>query len=233
MMQSFYGKDLLPIARFECIPGNYSSRTEAGRLQMLQAMQQGGAPISPTAAFHLLTKGSLEEITEPLITQDNLIAAENEKLANGEPVPAMPGDDPVLHIRGHLVVGYNPEVRFDQAKMQALNEHLQMHVQQMSQGDIFVKIASGQLPMGPFAPPGTTPIPGDTMSHPPNPPPPQQNPGNTGKPPSPGAQQKHEAQGNALRQPAKKVPPGPGEAPGSPLPILPRPQPLPELPRIK
>jgi hypothetical protein len=216
MLQSFYGKDLYPIARFVCNPGNPSSRTVAGRLQMLQAIQQNGVPIPPSSAFHLLDTGSWEEVSEPMVTQDNLILAENEHLSNGELVPVMPGDDPVLHIRGHLVVGYNPEVRFDQAKLQALNEHMQMHVNQMVDGDLLVKIAAGMVPMGPFPPPGAQPVHGEAP--PPAPPPGQEGPpggGASGGKPAP-----------------KGVAPGAAEQPepGQP-PAVPKPAALPAIPR--
>ena len=216
MLQSFYGRDLLPIARFVCDPGNPSSRTVAGRLQMLQAIQQNGVPINPSSAFHLLDTGSWEEVAEPMVTQDNLISAENERLSNGELVPVMPGDDPVLHIRGHLVVGYNPEVRFDQAKMQALNEHMQMHMNQMINGDILVKVAAGMVPMGPFPPPGAPPAHGEAP--PPAAPGPQGPPGGGPKPP-PKAAPKGVAPGAA-------EPPSPDAAPPTP-----KPAPLPPIPR--
>ena len=226
MLQNFYGRDLYPIARFVCDPGNPSSRTVAGRLQMLQAIQQNGVPIPPASAFHLLDTGSWDEVTEPMVTQDNLISAENEHLSNGELVPVMPGDDPVLHIRGHLVVGYNPEVRFDQAKMQALNEHMQMHLNQMMQGDILVKVAAGMVPMGPFPPPGAPPTHGEA--------PPPAAPQGSGGSPGGGSS---ESGGKPPPKPAPKsapkgVAPGPAApAPGGEPPPTLKPPALPAIPR--
>jgi hypothetical protein len=164
MLQTFYGKDLTPVQKFVCDMGNPATRTLAGRYQLAQTIKQDGVPVTPEKLVRLVQTGDWDSATEAMTSQDDLVKAENEFLAMGQLVPVMPGDDPVVHIRGHLPVGWNPEVRFDQSKMEALNQHLNMHMAQMVNGDIFVKAAAGLLPMGPFPQPGETPVHGDAPS---------------------------------------------------------------------
>lgn len=214
MLRSFYGRDLHPIQRFVCDPGNPSSRTIAGRYQMAQMLKQDGVPTDPAKLVKLVQTGQWDDDTGGMSTQEDLIKAENELLAEGTLCPVMPGDDPVMHVRGHLPVGYNPEVRFDQAKLRALSEHLQMHFNQMVEGDPFVKLAAGLLPMGPFPKPGEMPVHGDA------PPPPGGSGGMPAGVPSPGG-------GQPPKSPAGGHPPGPSDAGDGPL--VPKPPPVPRL----
>lgn len=152
-LKTFYGRDIEGIDRVDVDMGNPMSRTVAGRLQMLQAMRQDGAPIPPEMAMQILSTGNMETVIGPETDELNLILAENEQLAEGHLVPARPGDDHLLHLQRHRLVGANPELRFKPGGLQALDEHEQMHVQLWLDGDMVLKIAKGGLPMGPMVPP--------------------------------------------------------------------------------
>jgi hypothetical protein len=156
-LKTFYGRDIEGISRVDVDMGNPMSRTVAGRLQMLQAMRQDGAPIPPEMAMQILSTGNIEAVIGPDTDELNLILAENEQLAEGKLVPARPGDDHILHLQRHRLVGANPELRFRPGALVSLDEHEQMHVQLWLSGDMVLKIAKGGLPMGPMIPPGAAP----------------------------------------------------------------------------
>jgi hypothetical protein len=153
-LKTFYGSQFEGIDRVDVDMGNPMSRTVAGRLQMLQAIRQDGAPIPPQMAMQILQTGNLDAVIEPETDEMNLILAENEQLAQGQVVPARPGDDHLLHLQRHRQVGANPELRFKPGALNALDEHEQMHVQFWLDGDVVLKIAKGGLPMGPMQPMG-------------------------------------------------------------------------------
>lgn len=152
-LKTFYGRDIAGIDRVDVDMGNPMSRTVAGRLQMLQAIRQDGAPIPPQMAMQILQTGNLDAVTDGDNDQLNLILAENEQLAQGLDVPVRPGDDHLLHLQRHLSVGANPELRFKPGALASLDRHEAMHVQMWIEGDMVLKIAKGGLPMGPMIPP--------------------------------------------------------------------------------
>lgn len=218
LLRSFYGRDLAEIDRFNVQPSNPMTQTVSGRLQLWNAIKQDGVPIAPERVLQLLQKGSWDEVSEPTIAEANFIEAENEKLIDGEQCVVLPGDNHVSHIREHLRLQFNPEIRFDPAKLQALNVHMQMHLNFIIDGDVILRAANGLLPMGPFAPPGAP------LHHGETPPPPQPQlpmPGAApGGPPGQGA-------------PSKGAPPGPSGPPaGAHPPMVPKPQPLQRLPPV-
>ena len=202
-LQNFYGRELDGIDSFTVDPGNPATRTLAMRYNMATALKQDGVPIQPDKLVHLMKTGDWDGTVEGSEALNDIIRAENEQLLNGQPVHAIPGDDPVRHAQGHLSVLSNQRVRTDPALVQNALTHLNEHMMQLAQGDPIVKLAAGMLPMGPFPPPDSQPAHGDTP--PPSP----------GAPPAP---QQHPAPKPAPKgaTPGPKKAPDPMAPPGAP-----------------
>lgn len=214
MLRDFYGEDLSGIASFTVDPGNPATRTLSMRYNMATALKQDGVPIQPGRLVHLMKTGDWDSATEESSSQEGLIRAENERLKLGQLVPVVPGDDPVLHMRGHLVVGNDLDTRMNPERLKAYMEHMHQHANQMMLGDIFVKIAAGLVPMGPFPPAGAPQAHGDTPAPgagPPAPPPGQQSQLPPHKSTAPGA--KPEQHGGMKPPGAPPVPGIPGVTP--------------------
>lgn len=162
MLKDFYGADLSGIDCFTVDPGNPATRTLSMRYNMATALKQDGVPIAPGRLVHLMKTGDWDSSVEEASSQDAVIRAENERLRMGQLVPVVPGDDPILHMRGHLVVANDIDLRMNPDQLKAYMEHMHQHANQMMLGDIFVKIAAGMVPMGPFPPPGAPLAHGDT-----------------------------------------------------------------------
>lgn len=211
LLRDFYGSSLSGIASFTVDPGNPATRTLSMRYNMATALKQDGVPIQPGRLVHLMKTGDWDNAVEESSSQEAVIRAENERLKLGQLVPVVPGDDPVLHMRGHLPVANDLDMRMDPAKLKQWMEHMHQHANQMMMGDIFVKIASGQVPMGPFPPPGADQAHGDTPA--PGAGPPAAPPGQQGPPP---AAHKSVAPGAKPEQHGGMKPPGAPPVPGIP-----------------
>jgi len=210
-LKNFYGSQLDGIDSFVVDAGNPATRTLAMRYNMAVALKQDGVPIPPDKLVHLMRTGDWDNTLDGVDALDNVIRAENERMIMGIQVHSIPGDDPVKHAQGHLLVLSNALVREDPTKLQLVFAHLQEHLAQMSKGDIIVKLAAGMIPMGPFPGP-TSPIAhGDTPAptHPSQPATPKDAPKGPGGMPEGGT-----APGRKLETlkppPAPPAPPIPG-----------------------
>lgn len=211
-LQNFYGGDLSGIDSFVVDAANPATRTLAMRYNMAVALKQDGAPIPPDKLVHLMRTGDWDNTLDGVDALDNVIRAENERMIMGIQVHSIPGDDPIKHAQGHLLVLSNPLVREDPARLQQVFAHLQEHLAQMAKGDIIVKLAAGMIPMGPFPGPSSQLAHGDTPA-PAHPIAPAPHPGGSGKLGGAG------------------IPEGQGTAPGRKLETL-KPPPAPPAPPI-
>jgi hypothetical protein len=149
-LKNFYGANLKGIDSFVVEPGNPGSRTLAMRYNMATAIKQDGVIIPPDKLVHLIKTGDWDSAVEGASSLDDVIRRENEQMMMGLPVFVIPGDDPVRHAQGHLVVLSNAKVRENPSLVQGVMMHLEQHLQKLAQGDVIVKLAAGMLPMGPF-----------------------------------------------------------------------------------
>lgn len=149
-LRDFKGADLSGIDSFLIDPGNPATRTLSMRYNMATALKQDGVPVAPGRLVHLMKTGDWDSSVEEAASQDEVIRAENEQLKLGKLVPVVPGDDPVLHMRGHLPVANDLDMRMNPDRLKAYIEHMHQHANQFMMGDPFVKMAAGMVPMGPF-----------------------------------------------------------------------------------
>jgi hypothetical protein len=210
-LEKWYGRDLKLITRVHIDLGNPMSRTVAGRMQILQSLQQNKVPLSPQQALEVLNTGNLENATEGATKELTLIKQENEMLAMGEEVSVGLGENHPLHIFEHAKAKADPTIKFNPELSQLYDQHIMQHVQIHSMGDVANQIAmmAGLLPLGsaimPMPPPG---------------------PGSAGQAPGGGPP------GSAAPGPGGSPMAAPPPAHAQPAPIPGQPEPLPRAPPI-
>ena len=174
LLKEFKGADLSEIDRVTVDVGNPLSRTTAGKLEIANALLQGGHIKNADEYYQILTTGQIEPMIEGQQAQSLLIRAENEKLFQGQQVQAIDIDDHRLHIIEHGVVLSSPEARINPQIVQLTMGHIMEHVMALQTANPVLLSLYGQ-PQVPKPPPG-----------PGGPPPPGTGPPPGGPPPPPG-----------------------------------------------
>jgi hypothetical protein len=147
-VEEFYGKDLEGIQRVVADMGNPLSRTVAGRAMIAEQLRNSGVPITAEQLVQVLNTGTLSPASEGVVSETDLILQENEMLSNGEPVNVLRGENHALHIREHRAILSNPDVKFNDALLNLVEEHMSQHEQLWMMGDPLLGIAMGAIPMG-------------------------------------------------------------------------------------
>jgi hypothetical protein len=213
-VEDFYGGDL----DFQGVTvdmGNPLSRTAAGKAMIADYLRNSGIPVTAEQFVQVLNTGTLEPMSEGIVSEMDLVRQENEMLSEGQPVHALRGENHALHIREHRAILSNPDVKFNEQLLMLAEQHLSEHEQLWMMGDPLLGIAMGAIPMGAGAipPPNAGPSGGPAGSAPHGAPPHPQ-PG-AGAPP-----------GGASNHPPMHPPPGRGPGPGE-LPRVLEPPPIP------
>lgn len=196
-VKEFKGSDLVGINRVTVEQVNPISKTAAGRLQEAQDLLQNKLITNPQHYFEVITTGNIETLYEHETTQILLIRGENEDLIDGKNPPVMFTDQHVNHIKEHATCLDSPDARQDPAIVDAVNAHIQKHIQLLKTTNPALLTVLGQTPL----PPDGTP------------------PGGPGSPPSPGAPSG--PGGPPPHAPGPPTPQGPPQAsPTSQLPAL-------------
>lgn len=147
----FKGDDLDAVNRVVVDVANPLSRTTAGKLEMASELLQMGLIKSPEEYFSVVETGQLQTMTEDVITQQNLMRSENERMVDGESVVALLTDEHVNHIKDHAAILNDPELRLNNDLVQRVTEHIQEHIQLLQNTDPNLLQILGQTPL---APPG-------------------------------------------------------------------------------
>jgi hypothetical protein len=151
-MTTFTSDKIDSINRVVVDVGNALSQSTAGRVQMADNMIQMGVVTNPEQYFSVINTGRLETMTEGANNQTLLIKAENERLADGETnVVATAVDKHSLHIREHMNVLADPDLRQDQELSQRVLGHILEHVNLLSTTDPNLLAIIGEQPIGPAA----------------------------------------------------------------------------------
>ena len=162
LLKEFTGDDLHSINRVVVDVGNPLARTVAGRVQMAEQMLQMGIIKEPTQYFQVLNTGRIDVMFEGDVSQQLLVRQENEWLSEGKPPIVSPFDVHAFHIQEHRSVLDNPDIRSDQATIKVVHDHIQGHIDALTNTDPRILMITGQQPLpppgqapgGPGAPPG-------------------------------------------------------------------------------
>ena len=129
MLMSFDKSDIDTINRVVCGAKSDLEMTTAGKQTIAEHLMQMKLIRTPEEYLSVIRTGTIEPMLEGGTAENILIRSENESMANGQPVFAVPTDSHSQHIREHRAVLATPESRNDPAKIKVLSDHLQQHVQ--------------------------------------------------------------------------------------------------------
>jgi hypothetical protein len=163
----------------------------------------------PTQYFQVLETGRLDVLFEGDISQQLLVRQENELLSEGQNPITAPTDLHAFHIQEHRSVLDDTDVRMNPQITKVVMDHIQGHLDMLTNTDPRLLMLTGQQPI----PPAGMPLPGAPSGDqgaggpPPGPggPPPAKGGGNSNQSPNDGAPnmpQMPEVPAEALANPA-------------------------------
>lgn len=155
LMKEFTGDDINSINRVIVTVGNPLAKTAAGRAQMAEQMLQMGLIKTPEHYFEVITTGEIKVMYESEIHELILIKSENELFlkGQGEVVIADILDEHSKHILEHRSVMANPDVRHEPNLRQAVQNHIQEHINFLRTADPDLLMLIKQQPLAnPAAP---------------------------------------------------------------------------------
>lgn len=162
--KEFTNEDIADIDRVIVETANPLSQTLAGRVQIAQDLIQGGL-INKEEYITVVTTGQLEPIYAYEKAELLTIKRENEDLQDGKPAICLATDNHPLHIREHLTLLSDPEIRKEPNNpvvmnvLQHIQEHENMWMQLTMNNPVMLAVQNiPPCPM-PMAPPGM-PMPG-------------------------------------------------------------------------
>lgn len=159
-MKHFVGDDLKGIGRVIVDTANPLTKTSAGRVEIAnQLLATPGMIKTPEQYINVLTTGNLEPLYEHDQAIINLIKAENEWIMEGKQPQVLITDDDSLHILEHSCVANSPESRENPKVMNALLNHIQLHIDQGKAKDpaLAMMLKQQSVYQPPMMPPGPMP----------------------------------------------------------------------------
>lgn len=162
LLKEFTGDDLHSINRVVVDVGNPLARTVAGRVQMAEQMIQMGIVKDPTQYFQVLNTGRLDVMFEGDVSQQLLVRQENEWLSEGKNPITAPTDLHSFHIQEHRAVLDDTDIRMNPAITKIVMDHIQGHMDMLTNTDPRLLMLTGQQPLPPpgSPPPGSEGAPG-------------------------------------------------------------------------
>jgi hypothetical protein len=147
LLKEFTGEDVSAINRVIVSMGNPLAKTAAGRAQMAEQMLQMGLIKTPEHYFEVITTGEIKTMYQGQMHELILIRAENERLLEGKEVIADMWDEHKKHLIEHRAVMANPDVRFDPKLRQAVQAHMQEHINFLRTVDPDTLMIFGEQPL--------------------------------------------------------------------------------------
>lgn len=166
--KSFTKTDVDKIDKIIVRYGNPLAQTTSGRIAMANSFMQEGFVKTPQEYIEVVETGDLEPLLEADESQMHLIKEQNEKLRNGEMVPASLYDNHPLMILEAMAILSNLDTRGNAKIIQTVQQFVEQHRQlwiQLSQtapeicGLLKIPVIGGPPPMPPQGPPpGGSPL---------------------------------------------------------------------------
>jgi hypothetical protein len=132
-VEVFTGDKLSTIKRITVSLGGPLMRTQSGRMEVASDLaERWPDTVSPAQYLQVLETGRLENITEQPTAEPNYINWENQQLRNGNPVKAIFFEQHELHIKEHLVLMFDPDLRDEMAhpELEPIRQNVLQHIQQ-------------------------------------------------------------------------------------------------------
>lgn len=164
-LKDFKGSDLEHINRVMIRPTSALSKSTAGRLEIANNLMQMGLIKTAEQYIMVLETGNLQPMFEGDSAQLNLIKSENEMLQRGEVPPIVNIDWHMVHLNEHAAVLADPKIRQNPSIRQAIEVHMNAHVEMLQTTDPMLLQLLGQTPL---PPPGAIPPGGPGPQTPPD-----------------------------------------------------------------
>jgi hypothetical protein len=155
-IDSFVGSDLDAIEEIKIIATNPLMQTIAGRADVAEKLINAGFVKSIQEYVSILDGEPLSRITEVELSENDLMASENENMISGGEVIALATDDHAAHIRKHHSLLNDPQIRFNNEMVGNILEHIQEHRSLASSTDPMLQamVRTGMAPQMGDQPPG-------------------------------------------------------------------------------
>ena len=146
----FTGDQLKTIKKIKITLANPLMQTMAGRTDIAEKLAQSGMIKNIQQYISVLDGSPLETLYEDELSENDLMAEENEALLKGEPVKALSSDDHPMHVRKHGALLNDPKVRLNNPRTEAILKHITEHIEYERNTDPFFKamVRTGKAPEG-------------------------------------------------------------------------------------
>jgi len=153
--KEFVGSDLDPVKEVKLTVANPLMQSTAGRVDVAEKLLGQGLIKNAEDYIAILDGAPLSRMTSGALTESDLVDLENEKMAEGEAVPALATDAHAFHINKHRELLNEPSIRKNAQMVQLVLAHIEQHLQLEKTTDPLLKIivTTGQAPVMPMMPP--------------------------------------------------------------------------------
>jgi hypothetical protein len=170
-MKEFKSEDITSINRVIVDAGNALMQSTAGRAQVAENLLQMGLIDNADKYLMVLNTGNLDYLTDGKIDNLTLIKSENEGMINGDIQQAIWSEKHSMHIKEHMEVLNDAELKKDPQLVQIVLDHVQEHVNLLRTTDPALLQMNGETPIAPAPTPENM---GQQGGQPPMPPMPQE-----------------------------------------------------------
>jgi hypothetical protein len=149
-MKEFTGDDLSGINRVIVDVSNPLSKTTAGKSQMATELLQMGLIETPQQYITVLNTGNLDTMTDDIDRTMMLVRAENDKMVAGEDVVAVATEKHSIHIKQHMNVLADPDLKNDPELVTRVLAHIQEHLDLLRTTDPNLLMINNEQPLAPL-----------------------------------------------------------------------------------
>jgi hypothetical protein len=148
-MKEFKSEDIRSISRVTVDVGNALMQTSAGRAQVAENLMQMGLIDNVDKYLMVMNSGNLDYLTDGKLDNLNLIKAENEAMILGKDQQAIWSERHSMHMKEHMEVLNDPELKEDPELVQRVLDHVQQHANLLRSVDPALLQAIGEQPLPP------------------------------------------------------------------------------------
>ena len=148
-MKQFKSDDIELINRVIVEEGNALLNSTAGRVQIADNLLQMGLIDNIDKYLLVLSTGDLNQLMDGKIDNLTLIKSENEAMLNGEDVQAIWSEKHSMHIKEHMELLNDTELKKDKHLVTLVLDHVQEHVNLLRTVDPAILAMVGEQPMSP------------------------------------------------------------------------------------
>lgn len=148
-MKKFKSDDIDLISRVVVDEGNALMNSTAGRVQIAENLLQMGLIDNIDKYLLVMSTGDLNQLTEGKVDNLTLIKSENEAMLNGEDVQAIWSEKHSMHIKEHMELLNDVELKKDPALVENVLSHVQEHANLLRTTDPAILAMIGEQPMAP------------------------------------------------------------------------------------